>query len=255
MTAPLIERYPQARDFTLQGGSTAVLLIHGFTATAAQMRQLGGYLGEQGYTVRAMLLPGHGTRVEDMLSTGWAQWLAAARTEALRLMQGHQKLVVAGLSMGGLLALLLAEELPVDGVVSLAAAIRVRNKLAPLARILGPLGPKTLGGPEERTEPEDIGYGVTPVRKVGDLMTLARMAQVGLPRIHCPMLVVQSRLDQSVDARSPKMILEGAVNCFDKEMLWLQSSSHVCTYGPEFPILSQKIGSFLKRIDEMDPME
>ncbi len=255
MTGRLTDRYPQARDFTLPGGSTAVLMIHGFTATPAQMRRLGGYLGEQGYTVRGMLLPGHGATVEDMLQSGWQQWLSAARTEALRLMQGHQKLVVLGLSMGGLLALLLAEELPVDGVVSLAAAIRVRNKLAPLARILAPLGPKTLGGPGERTEPDDIGYGVTPVRKVGDLMTLARMARAGLDRIHCPMLVVQSRLDQSVDARAPEIILGGAVNCFDKDMLWLESSPHVCTYGPELPILSQKVGSFLKRIDELDPIE
>ena len=157
--------------------------------------------------------------------------------------------------MGGLLALLLAEELPVDGVVSLAAAIRVRSKLAPLARVLAPFGPRTLGGPGERTDPDDIGYGVTPVRKVGDLMTLARMARAGLARIHCPMLVAQSRRDQSVDARAPEIILRGAVNCFDKDMLWLESSPHVCTYGPEFPVLSQKVGSFLKRIDELDPME
>ncbi len=68
MTAPLTDRYPQARDFTLPGGSTAVLMIHGFTATPAQMRRLGGYLGEQGYTVRGMLLPGHGATVEEMLT-------------------------------------------------------------------------------------------------------------------------------------------------------------------------------------------
>ena len=85
MTGRLTDRYPQARDFTLPGGSTAVLMIHGFTATPAQMRQLGGYLGEQGYTVRGMLLPGHGATVEEMLKSGWQQWLAAARTEALRL--------------------------------------------------------------------------------------------------------------------------------------------------------------------------
>ena len=86
-------------------------------------------------------------------------------------------------------------------------------------------------------------------------MTLARMARAGLARIHCPMLVAQSRRDQSVDARAPEIILRGAVNCFDKDMLWLESSPHVCTYGPEFPMLSQKVGSFLKRIDELDPME
>lgn len=217
MTGRLTDRYPQARDFTLPGGSTAVLMIHGFTATPAQMRRLGGYLGEQGYTVRGMLLPGHGATVEDMLQSGWQQWLSAARTEALRLMQGHQKLVVLGLSMGR----------PAGASAGRGAAGGRRGfpgrrhsgaqQAGAAGADIGSSGPQDPGGPGERTEPDDIGYGVTPVRKVGDLMTLARMARAGLDRIHCPMLVVQSRLDQSVDARAPEIILGGAVNCFDKD--------------------------------------
>ena len=171
-------------------------------------------------------------------------------------MESHEKVVVLGLSMGGLLALLMAEELPVDGVIALAATIHIRNRMAPLARVLAPFMPRQKENLEAGCkDPQDIGYGIMPHKKIPDLLNLARMARNNLNRIHCPMLVAQSKLDESVAADGPKIILDGTVNCFDKEMLWLEKSPHVCTYGEEFPILSAKIGEFMARIDAMDPME
>src|SRR4051812_26008702 len=69
---------PGAEAFFLPGGPTGVLLTHGFTSSPAEVRPLGIYLAEQGYTVYGPLLAGHGTAPEDLRTTTWQQWVASA---------------------------------------------------------------------------------------------------------------------------------------------------------------------------------
>ncbi|MFN2222790.1 MAG: alpha/beta hydrolase, partial [Candidatus Promineifilaceae bacterium] len=72
----------------LEGGDIGVLLIHGLTGSAAEMRPIGAFLNERGLTVMAPLLPGHGTRVEDLNQVKWTDWTAAAE-EALAELQAR----------------------------------------------------------------------------------------------------------------------------------------------------------------------
>ena len=69
---------PGEEPFFHPGGSTAVLLCHGFTGNPQSLRPLAEALAVAGYTVDLPLLPGHGTSVEDMISTRWENWSAAA---------------------------------------------------------------------------------------------------------------------------------------------------------------------------------
>jgi carboxylesterase len=254
MTAPppLDQRFPQAREFSLSGGQTAVLMIHGFTASPAQMRPLARALHEKGYSLRGMRLPGHGTRLSDMAATGWTDWLGAVRKATLSLASRYAKVITLGLSMGGLLALMMGEEGLADGVIALAPAIKVTNRLAPLSYLLAPFAGRNLDQRERPTAADDIGYGYTPMAKVPDLLALARKARLNLPRLRCPLLLAQGRLDQSVAARGPEIILSQSVNCHDKQLLWLPHSPHVCTYGPDMELLLQGITDFLARIEAMD---
>src|SRR5436190_11697172 len=68
-----------AEPFFLPGGPTGVLLTHGFTSSPAEVRPLGLFLAEQGYTVYAPRLAGHGTAPEDLQTTSWPEWVASAR--------------------------------------------------------------------------------------------------------------------------------------------------------------------------------
>jgi carboxylesterase len=92
------------------------------------MLPLGRALNREGYTVLAPLLPGHGTAIEDMESRSWSDWLHAARDAFNTLAKNCEDIYVAGLSMGGLLALILAEELPVRAAVSIAAPLRLKSR-------------------------------------------------------------------------------------------------------------------------------
>ncbi|MEM4204343.1 MAG: alpha/beta fold hydrolase, partial [Candidatus Methanomethylicaceae archaeon] len=98
-----------ARGFYFQGTKKiGVLLIHGFTGTPAEMRQLGEFLYKKGYTVRCDPLPGHCTSPEDLKKTKWQDWVNAALKWIKEMKVEHEKIFVAGLSLGSLITAYLA---------------------------------------------------------------------------------------------------------------------------------------------------
>ena len=87
-----------------------MLLIHGLTGTPMEMRLLGKGMHAAGFTVHGVQLAGHCGTVEDLLKTGWEDWYASVVSAAHALRQEVDQLFVGGLSMGALLALLLATD-------------------------------------------------------------------------------------------------------------------------------------------------
>ena len=126
-------------EFFLSGDSgKALLLLHGFTASAAEMRPLGDFFHKRGYTVYAPLLPGHGTTPEDLKERTYEDFIGAAMAgyEKLKAIQGIEEIYVVGQSMGGLLALYLAEQGKGAKVVALAAPVWIHQRLGEYAKYL-----------------------------------------------------------------------------------------------------------------------
>ncbi|MBE5766888.1 MAG: alpha/beta fold hydrolase [Clostridiales bacterium] len=242
---------PLGRPFEYEGGRTGILLLHGFTATCAQMRPLADKLRDAGYTVSVPLLPGHGTTIEDMERSNWKEWLACAKQAYVRLQEKVDNVIVAGLSMGGTLALLLAEEYMPDGCIAIAPAISLRNKTAWLAGLAWPFMPRMAGGSENRGEDYlhslDVCYGATPVKKVADLNRLRARAMRNLALIACPLFVIQPAKDTTVDPKGAKSVIAG-VQSEKKKLLMLENSPHVCTLGPERERLNRAVLDFLAEL-------
>ena len=93
------------RDWDAPGSGAkkgvGVLLVHGFTGSPAGMRPWAEYLNKLGYTVRVPLLPGHGTKAEDLNLVKWQEWPAKVESELTILLQSCEKVFICGLSMGG----------------------------------------------------------------------------------------------------------------------------------------------------------
>lgn len=93
-------------SFTANDPSSAgVVTLHGFTGTPSSMRAVAEAFGEAGYHVELPRLPGHGTTVDEMLTTTWADWSAEVEAAFQRLAVRTNRIVLVGLSMGGSLAL------------------------------------------------------------------------------------------------------------------------------------------------------
>jgi carboxylesterase len=118
------------KPFFFEGNKIGILLIHGFTGAPGTVKAIGEALNKDGYTVSGIRLPGHGTHIKDMEKASWHDWLKTSRNGALELKERCDKIIVCGLSMGGLLALILASELPVSGVATFAAAMELHDRLS-----------------------------------------------------------------------------------------------------------------------------
>ena len=65
------------------------------------MRPWGEFLLSKGYTVRVPLLPGHGTKPEDLNKVKWQEWPAKVQSELEELLKACDQVFICGLSMGG----------------------------------------------------------------------------------------------------------------------------------------------------------
>ena len=134
------------KPFYHKGNENGILLVHGFTGTCAHMRKLADALAERGYTVRTINLPGHASTEADMAKTNWQKWLHAVKEACLEMMQETECFTVCGLSMGGVLALLAAQQMKVDACIPISAPTAVKNRLLPLSALMAPLMPRIAWG-------------------------------------------------------------------------------------------------------------
>lgn len=244
---------PQAQPFDFPEGDHGVLLIHGFTGSPAHMRLLGDGLREKGFAVRGMLLPGHGETPEALGSVRWQDWLLACRQEARDMREKYSRFTVAGLSMGGCLALLIAGQMQADACVTIAAPMKTVKRfraLAPAAALVHPMIHKQADGARKTLDQAyDIGYTSYPTKSVGQLSVIIRKAKQDLHLIQCPILTIQSHGDKTVTPDSPDLILKG-VSSQVRAQLWLERAPHVCTISPEYGKIVGGMADFLKKWTE-----
>ncbi len=227
-------------------------MLHGFTGSIAHLRPLGDRLYDDGYTILGINLPGHATSEQDMGRTGRSEWLQAARDAVQRLRLQCKSVTACGLSMGGVLALLLAEEELTDACITISAPMPAKQRMLPLAGVLQAVHPRTAWRDDEQRrqtldQKYDKGYTGFPTGKGKDLFDLIRHAEKHLERIHCPLLAVQSTGDHSIDPKSADTIVRNA-RSKDKEKLLLADAPHVCTISDKLPEITHAIDVFMQKI-------
>jgi carboxylesterase len=213
--------------FLWEAGQTAVLLVHGLTATTTEVRRLGRSLRQAGFTVAGPLLPGHRATPAALNRTRWQDWYGAVETAYTELARRCARVFVGGESTGALLALLLAARHPeAAGVLAYAPALQLRmsrwQRLAlPLLALFVPSLPKhDLAGDKTWQ-----GYPVNPLKAIYQLTRLQSVVRRALPGVTQPLLVIQGRQDTTIDQRSAELVYQGARSEV-KELHWLEDSDH-----------------------------
>lgn len=197
-----------AEPFQHEGGPVAVLLLHGFAGSPAEVLPLGRYLAGQGLTVSAPLLPGHGTHPDELRRTHWPQWVRAAEAELANLQERYGSVHVVGFSMGGALALYLAAHRNLASVTTLAAPAKLadwRQIFVPLAKYFVKDYPTRVSRPEVAAELDS--YDRFPVAAIHQLLHLVKKVRKDLYRITAPLMAVQGDRDRQIVADSSEYIL------------------------------------------------
>ncbi|MFN8371901.1 MAG: alpha/beta fold hydrolase [Anaerolineae bacterium] len=123
--------------------SVGCLCLHGFTASPDEMRWFGHALAQQGITTYGPRLVAHGADYRDMSRMKWHDWYLCALDGYHVLRQQCEQVFVAGLSMGGLLSLLLASAVPVSGAIVIAAPFFIDSRMFEASHMLKYVMPYT----------------------------------------------------------------------------------------------------------------
>lgn len=116
-------------SFVRDGRAPCLVAFHGFGGTPNELQPMLDRVQDAGFAVRAPLLPGHGTAPGDLHDRTFDEWTAAAQQELAEARRTHDRVVVLGFSMGSLVALRLALDEPVAGLVVLGNALTLARPL------------------------------------------------------------------------------------------------------------------------------
>ena len=227
-----------------------VLLCHGFTSTPQSMRGWGEHLAAAGITVRCPLLPGHGTRWQDLNRTRWTDWYAVVERELTALRERCRSVFAFGQSMGGALALRLAQRHPdIAGIVLVNPSVITLRKAAALAPVLSRVVPSVAGIRGDIAAPDvvELAYDRMPLRAFASLRRLWTVVRADLPAVRQPLLLYRSAVDHVVEPVNSELVL-GGVRSRDVTEIVLANSFHVATLDHDAPRVFAGSVNFLHRI-------
>jgi carboxylesterase len=226
----------------------AILLIHGFTSTPGSLAGWAeGLHRSTGDTVAVPLLPGHGTRWEDVNRVTWQDWEAAVLGAFDALAATHRTVSVGGLSLGGALAVLVAARRPRAAALVLVNHLMWLGNpalfLAPVIKRLTPSMP-AVAGDIKKPGVWEPAYDRVPTGGVDQFRRLLKAVRPLLPGLTLPTLLFKSREDHVIPAASTLKTIQrlGSVR---KDLVWLDHSYHVATMDHDLHLIVEQSARFL----------
>jgi carboxylesterase len=244
VTAPILTG---AEPYSAVGDARGALVLHGFTGNTQSMRGLAVALADAGLTVELPLLPGHGTAVEDMVPTRWEDWSAAAEAQYLALAARCDKVVVVGLSVGGALTCWLAEHhSEISGVAVINPMIDPpSDEMREMGRGLLADGVEVIDGVGSdiaKEGPVESAYPTLPLAPALSLAEGLESVVEALGEIHCPALLLSSRVDHTVDPVSGDILVREYGGPLER--LHLEHSYHVATLDHDAALVEERVVAF-----------
>jgi carboxylesterase len=262
--------------FFLPGGEDAVLLIHGLTGTPAEMRAVAKRLAQRGFSVMCPQLAGHCGSVAALRRSTWQDWYGSIERAFEALKQRYARVYVAGLSMGALIALKLAEQKGsrVDGLGLLSTTFfydgwnipHFRRRLllpivlySPLRYFLSWRETPPYGIKCERTRAmvhavltnrdakatEKVGTFRTPAVTIHESIRLIRAARKALSGVHVPALIVHSTEDDTASVKNAHYVA-GRISSSKVETYFVDDTYHVLTMDKRKNDIAQRLADFFR---------
>lgn len=238
----------------ISGGSPAVLALHGYGGTPREVEVVLEAASTLNLAGSAPLLPGHGTSSLDLARRRWPDWTQAAERAFDELGPGRR--IVAGLSLGSLLAIHLAatRSSEVAGLVLIANATRLSAPTRWALRLWQHL-PERLdfAMPKVTSDIADpaarrthLTYGEQPVRAAAEVQRAGRDCLGLLARVRCPTLILHGARDR-VTPVSNASAVERALGGPSRVVLFPRSR-HILTRDLERAAVRRELLAFFESI-------
>jgi carboxylesterase len=233
--------------FDIGDGEVGVLCLHGLTGRPYEVRPVAEALARSGMHAVGPFLAGHEASAEGLRCIDHEHWLEGVRVAYHGLRREHETVMVAGLSLGGLLSLALALEEPVAGLAVVGTPLRLRfpiPQLVPYLRRALPFVRKRgsdIRDPAARARhPSD---DVMSLQAVYELTRLQARVRAGLSRITAPIFVAHGVHDGTANPENARAI-EAGVSSARREFLLLENSAHIVPVDHDGEVLANAIAAF-----------
>jgi len=241
----------------LEGASPAgkppligVLLIHGLNGNPSDLAELASVLQTHGMATTTMRLPGHGEQGCEMRPVSWQEWVRAVRTEVHQLKEQCDLVFVLGHSLGGALALYVAAQEAVTGVVALCCPLL--PWLQPMVSLLSYLLPvlptlhADLCDPQARHHEGGALYRWAPTPTVKSGLRFLWQVQAALPQVSAPALIIAGLHDHVVPVADACVIYH-LLGSPTKQLVIFPRSAHVLLKDYDQQAVLAKTVAFILR--------
>ena len=249
-----MKKYFDPNNYTFNEGSrNGVYIIHGFTNSTYEVKELALYLSKKGFYTVANNLPGHGTTIEDCNRCKYTDWLESVEQGVAEVASRCDNVYIIGISMGSVLALQAASIFPVKAAIFASTVLDFKehigvNYLIPLVYRFYPYRPKKKSFTKKNLE--FFGYDYWPTAALNEMRKMANNTRKILHEVTCPALVIHSRADLLSPQSNISLVYDN-INSNYKEKFIVEKSGHnLFAEGPNQDIIFQKVSEFLLKFPE-----
>lgn len=251
-----ITQFFDSNNYTFNDNSTlGIYLIHGFSSTTYEVKNLAEFLSTFDYHVRANNLPGHGTSIDDCNTTKYDEWISFVEKDIAEMYTKCNKVIVMGVSMGALLALNLATVFPLDGIVLGGCLLEFKNEfnVRVMVRLFNKIKPKV----PKQTQFKDknskhihfYGYNQYPLIALNEMRQLVDTVSKKLDKITCQTLLIHSKDDKTALFKNHSLLKNSMINA-NIDCLVLENAGHHIFDPDKYNqnIIFKKITKFSKKV-------
>ena len=257
------------RSLFIPGGRVGVLLIHGLGGTPVELRFIAQGLARAGHTVYCCQLAGHCGTPEELRRSTWHEWYASVEAAHDKLKQHCDVILAGGLSMGGILAIHLAQNRPagVHGLLLYAPTLKLDGWSMPwhsvFLQYVRPLPVRfdfdlaerdPYGLKDERVRRLVVasmqsgnagaaGVFSTPMRSFAHFNSLVSAVKPDLGKVRQPALIVHPRDDDMASLKNAQYLQANLGGLVDT--LVLDDSYHIVTLDQQRHIVADRTARFV----------
>lgn len=229
----------------MQNDKLSCLIIHGFDGGVYEIITLSDYLTDKNYIAVCTKLKGHTGCGKDMKGTNYKDWISSAEDDLTELMKTSQNIAIIGFSMGGLIAVNLAEKYDIKAIVTINTPIYYWNIHRVFSNLLDDLKSKELINFKRYINAKKA----SPMISMLNFLKLLKITKPKLINIECPFLVLQTKDDDTTKLKSAKYIYNN-ISSIDKEIILYDKGGHLVLISDYKQNAIVEIEAFLEKFKE-----
>ena len=230
-----------------------IYIIHGFTNSTYETRDIAEYLGKQGFYTKAINLPGHGTSPEDCNGTKYTDWIEFTEQGVAEMSSHCDNVYIIGIRMGSVLALHLSSIFPVNAAVFASTVLKFKDYFS--TRILTPLFHRLIPFREKRKSyPKEIrdkinyyGYQVWPMSAVNEMRKLTNQVKREVSAVKCPALVIHSTMDLLSIPENISLVYDNISSRIKEKLIIKKTIHNLFIPSPDQEEIFTKVLSFFNQ--------